>query len=170
LLGGWLPKGTVNITFASRIAGVARLGRPRYVALCPCHSALVAREAKAWLPSAWGWALGRPKDHAYAVRLLKRSVRERDPYYVIKDGWVVRRLGPHCGRIELAQFPKHRDEKAILKAMGQETANLHLASPDQRIKVLRDLGERKSGWLHEAALAMAKATEQDWQAYRSAGA
>jgi hypothetical protein len=108
-----------------------------------------------------GWALGRPKDHAYAVRLLKRSVRERDPNYVVKNGWVVRRLGPHCSRIELAQFPKHRDEKAILKAMGQETANLHPGSPNQRAKVLRDLGERKPGWLHAAAQAMAKATEQD---------
>jgi hypothetical protein len=169
MLEGWLPKGTVNITFASRVAGVGSLGRPRYVALGPCHGGLVAREGKAWLPSAWGWTHGRPKDYAYAARLLKRSVRDRDPYYVIKDGWVVRRLGPHCGRIELAQFPKHRDEKAILKAMGQETANLHLASSHQRAKVLRDLSERKPGWLHEAALAMVKATEQDWQAYRSAG-
>jgi len=158
-----------NITFASRVAGVGSLDRPRYVALGPCHGGLVAREGKAWLPSAWGWTHGRPKDYAYAARLLKRSVRDRDPYYVIKDGWVVRRLGPHCGRIELAQFPKHRDEKAILKAMGQETANLHLASSHQRAKVLRDLSERKPGWLHEAALAMVKATEQDWQAYRSAG-
>jgi hypothetical protein len=169
MLEDWLPKGTVNITFASRIAGVGSLGRPRYIALGPCHGGLVAREGKAWLPSAWGWTHGRPKDYAYAARLLKRSVRDRDPYYVIKDGWVVRRLGPHCGRIELAQFPKHRDEKAILKAMGQETANLHLASSHQRAKVLRDLSERKPGWLHEAALAMVKATEQDWQAYRSAG-
>src|SRR6476660_1648041 len=84
MLEGWLPKGTVNITFASRVAGVGSLGRPRYVALGPCHGGLVAREGKAWLPSAWGWAHGRPKDYAYAARLLKRSVRDRDPYYVIK--------------------------------------------------------------------------------------
>jgi uncharacterized protein DUF2252 len=97
------------------------------------------------------------------VRLLKRSVRQRDPFYIVKDGWVVRRLGPHCGRIELGQFPKHRDEKAILKAMGRETANLHLATPDQRGKVLRDLAKQKPDWLHEAAQAMAQATEQDWK-------
>jgi hypothetical protein len=105
------------------------------------------------------------KGPRYAVRLLKRSVEERDPYYGVKDGWVVRRLDPHCGRIELAQFPKHRD---VLKAMGRETANLHLGSPKQRAKVLRDLGEREPGWLLEAAQAMAKTTEQDWEAYRSA--
>jgi hypothetical protein len=35
--------------------------------------------------------------------------------------------------------------------------------------VLRDLGKRKPGWLHDAAQAMATATEQDWKAFRSAG-
>jgi hypothetical protein len=169
MLNGWLPDGAEAVAFSSRIAGVGSLGRPRYVAIGHCHGGLAAREAKAWLPSAWGWAAGRPKDHAYAVRLLKRSVRQRDPFYILKDGWVVRRLGPHCGRIELAQFPKHRDEKAILKAMGQETANLHLATSSQRAKVLRDLAERKPDWLHEAAQAMAAATEQDWKNFRSAG-
>jgi hypothetical protein len=169
LLNGWLPEGAAETLFYSRIAGVGSLGRPRYVGIAQCNGGLVAREAKAWLPSAWGWAAGRPKDQPLAVRLLKRSVRQRDPFYVVKDGWVVRRLGPHCGRIELAQFPKHRDDKAILRAMGAETANLHLATNGAREELLRDLGQRKPGWLHDAAQAMATATERDWMAYRSAG-
>ena len=113
--------------------------------------------------------MGRPKDHAFAVRLLKRSVRQRDPFYVVKGGWVVCRLGPHCERIELGQFPKHRDEKTILKAMGEETANLHLATFDQRAKVLSDLAKQMPDWLHEAAQAMSQVTEKDWKAFRSAG-
>lgn len=169
LLNGWLPDGAAETLFYSRIAGVGSLGRPRYVGIAQCNGGLAAREAKAWLPSAWGWAAGRPKDHALAVRLLKRAVGQRDPFYVVKDGWVVRRLGPHCGRIELAQFPKHRDEKAILKAMGAETANLHLATAGAREEVLGDLGKRKPEWLHDAAQAMATATEQDWKAFRSVG-
>ena len=71
-----------------------------------CGGGLAAREAKAWLPSAWGWAADRQKDHAYSNRLLKRSVRQLDPYYTLENGWVVRRIGPHCERIELAQFPQ----------------------------------------------------------------
>jgi hypothetical protein len=149
LLNAWLPDGAAETLFYSRIAGVGSLGRPRYVGIAQCNGGLAAREAKAWLP--------------------KRAVRQRDPFYLVKDGWVVRRLGPHCGRIELSQFPQHRDEKAILKAMGQETANLHLATSDQCAKVLRDLGKRKPDWLHQAALAMAEATEQDWKNFRSAG-
>ena len=119
------------------------------------------------MPSAWGWARGRPKDHAYSVRLLKHSVRQPDPFYTVRNGWVVRRLGPHCGRMELAEFPKRRDEKLILRDMGRETANLHLATPDQKAKVLRDLSDRKPNWLVHAARAMANATKQDWQSFRS---
>ena len=63
--------------------------------------------------------------------------------------------------------PKARDERLILRDMGRETANLHLATPDQRTKILRDLTERKADWLVNAAHAMSKATEQDWEAFRS---
>ena len=167
LLERSLPGQDGDVIFAHRTAGVGSLGRPRYVATALDNGGLVAREAKAWLPSAWGWARGRVKERALAVRLLKRSVRQSDPYYAVEHGWVVRRLGPHCGRIELAHFPKRRDERLILRDMGRETANLHLATPDQRQTVLRDLSERGPDWLLKAAQAMAKATEQDWQMFRT---
>ena len=167
LLQRSLPDKSREIAFSHRIAGVGSLGRPRYVATGHCNGSLVAREAKAWLPSAWGWAKGRPKERAYSVRLLKRAVRQPDPYYAVEDGWVVRRLAPHCGKIELAQLPKQRHQRLILKAMGSETANLHLATYDQRYNLLRDLTSRKPGWLLKAAEAMAEATEQDWKSLRS---
>jgi len=96
------------------------------------------------------------------LRLLKRSVRQPDPYYAAEDGWVVRRLGPPCG--EVAQFPKRHDERLILRDMGQETANLHLATPDQKAKVLSDLSARSA--ILDAARAMAHATRKDWQSFR----
>jgi hypothetical protein len=167
LLQGSFPDEAQDIAFSHRIAGVGSLGRPRYVATAQCNGGLAAREAKAWLPSAWGWARGRPKERAYSVRLLEHSVRQPDPYYAVEDGWVIRRLGPHCGRIELAELPKRRDERLILRAMGRETANLHLATPDQRTSLLHDLTKRKSDWLLNAAHAMSKATEQDWDRFRS---
>jgi hypothetical protein len=74
--------------------------------------------------------MGKVKDRAYAARLIARAARQHDPYYSVRKDWVVRRLGPHCGRIELSQFPKNRDEREILKSMGRETANLHLGSPE----------------------------------------
>jgi len=51
--------------------------------------------------------------------------------------------------------------------MGQETANMHLATPDQKAKVLSDLSARKRDWLLDAAYAMAHATREDWQSFRS---
>jgi Uncharacterized protein conserved in bacteria (DUF2252) len=167
LLERSLPDSAQKITFSHRIAGVGSLGRPRYIATASCGGSLAAREAKEWLPSAWGWAENRPKDHACAIRLLKRSVRQKDPYYALKHGWVLRRIGPHCERIELAQFPRRRDEQLILRDMGRETANLHLAIPDQRTKILRDLSGREAEWLVNAAHAMSKAIEHDWEAFRS---
>jgi hypothetical protein len=167
LLQHSLPDNAGEIAFSHRTAGVGSLGRPRYVAIAECNGGLVAREAKAWLPSAWGWAQGRLKEHAFSVRLLKQSVRQPDPYSAVKDGWIVRRVGPHCGRIELAEFPKRRDERLILKDMGRETANIHLATWDQRKNVLRDLTERGQDWLLVAAQAMAEATERDWKIFRT---
>jgi hypothetical protein len=167
LLRKSLPEPVENIDFSHRIAGEGSLGRPRYVATGSSNGGFAAREAKAWLPSAWGWAKGRPKERAYSVRLLKHSVRQPDPYYSVQDGWVVRRLGPHCGRIELTDFPKRRDERLILRDMGRETANLHLATPDQRINVLHDLSKRKPDWLVNAAQSMARATKRDWESFQS---
>ncbi len=145
LLCKCLPGTVENIAFSHRIAGVGSLGRPRYVATGSSNGGFVAREGKAWLPSAWGWAKGRPKAHAYSVRLLKQSVREPDPYYSVQDGWVVRRLGPHCGRIELTEFPKKRDERLILKDMGRETANLHLATPNRKIQRAARFEQEEAG-------------------------
>ncbi len=71
------------------------------------------------------------------------------------------------GEFELAEFPKRRDERLILKDMGRETANLHLATPGQRAELLRDLAERKPDWLVGAAQAMATATKQDWEDFKS---
>jgi hypothetical protein len=167
LLQRSFPHEARDLAFSHRTAGVGSLGRPRYVAIASCNGGLVAREAKPWLPSAWGWAKGQLKERPSSLRLLKRAVRQPDPYYAVEEGWVVRRLGPHCGRIELAELPKRRDERLILKAMGCETANLHLATRNQRANLLQDLTKRKPDWLVNAAHAMSKATEQEWEQFRS---
>ena len=88
LLRKSLPDPVENIAFLHRIAGEGSLGRQRYVATGSSNGGFVAREAKAWLPSAWGWAKGRPKQHAYSVSLLKHAIRQPDPYYSVQDGWV----------------------------------------------------------------------------------
>jgi hypothetical protein len=141
-----------------RVAGMGSLGRPRYVALANLGDALIAREAKACVPSA-----GAPNDPCGQAQttLLARAVRACDPFFAIRDGWIVRRLAPDCTRIELAELPTRRDEAKLLRAMGWETANLHLGSRNRQ--ALGHALERGTRGLYRAARDMAQVVADDWR-------
>jgi len=141
-----------------RVAGVGSLGRPRYVALAHWGDALIAREAKACVPSA-----GAPNEACGQAQtvLLAGAVRAIDPFFGIHGGWIVRRLAPDCARIELAELPAKRDEAKLLRAMGWETANLHLASRSRRAAA--HALERDARWLYRAARDMAQVVMDDWR-------
>ena len=156
-----LPKGTEPPRIVRRIAGVGSLGRPRLVAIAEWCGGLIAREAKAWVPSAAVWLRGRTGQTKDNVALLRRAVRAADPFFCVSGGWIVRRLAPDCRGIELETIPDDRDELKLLRAMGWETANLHLASGRDRI--LKDLRRRPSTWLLKSAARMAEAVFRDWR-------
>jgi hypothetical protein len=69
--------------------------------------------------------------------------------------------------VDLALFPREREETKLLHAMGWETANLHLGSR-QTEKLLEDLDKRPPNWLHKAAAKMVDATKTDWNEWRTA--
>jgi hypothetical protein len=83
-------------------------------------------------------------------------VRIPDPCFVADRSWIVRRLAPDCACIEMADPSRGRDEKNLLRAMGWETGNVHLASPTHRI--VDDLRKRPTKWLRRAAERMSAAT------------
>ena len=90
----------------------------------------MAREAKALAPSACVWAAtGKVSERIRYQEALDRSVRDIDPFVQLRGSWIVRRLAPDCSRVELASMPKERDESRLLRAMGFETANVHLGTP-----------------------------------------
>jgi uncharacterized protein (DUF2252 family) len=157
------------VRFCRRIAGLGSLGRPRYVALADWRGGLVAREAKAMLPSAYAWATGaRERKRFYYNRIVAGAARASDPFLYTAKGWLLRRLSPHCLRIDLNDFPKKRDEIRILKAMGEETANVHFGMQGAAAEVRRDLRRRPDGWLNGAARKMAEAVLKDWEIWRNA--
>jgi len=158
-----LPDGDVSYTVRSRVAGIGSLGRPRFVALAAYKGGWLAREAKAWLPSAAAREEGRRSKPA--VALMRDGIRPADPGWSIRGSWIVRRLAPDCSRIEIDDLPKRRDEWKLLRAMGWETANVHLATPAVCRMVSRDLGRRNTRWLQRATIAMAEATVNDWKAW-----
>jgi hypothetical protein len=162
-----LPEAGMRYRLAHRIAGLGSLGHVRSVAIAEWRGGRVAREAKSLAPSSFHWL--NPKiEHAeilYAV-LVRRSVRCPDPYVQLFGQWIVRRLSPHCSRIELDALGSARGECRLLEAMGRETANIHLGSPEKRKAIRKDLQRRKGKWLLSAAQAMAEAAEKDWRVWR----
>jgi len=163
-----MPEPQLDYRIVHRIAGLGSLGRERYVGIAICRGARVAREAKALAPSACVWAsAGKVSERIRYQEALDRSVRDIDPFVRLRGSWIVRRLAPDCSRVELASMPSERDESRLLRAMGFETANVHLGTPRAAKAILRDLAKRPADWLHKAATAMVKATTADWREWRA---
>ena len=162
-----LPEPGLRYRLARRVAGLGSLGRERLVAIAEWRGGRVAREAKALLPSALHWLNPRrtSAEILYGA-ILRRAVRCPDPYVQMRGHWIVRRLSPHCSRIELDALGTNREECRLLEAMGRETANVHLGTLEKRNAILKDLRGRKGNWLAGAAQAMAAAMEKDWRVWR----
>lgn len=161
-----LPERGIRYQLVRRVAGLGSLGRVRLVALADWKGGRVAREAKALAPSASHWVdPAAPREILYGA-ILRRSVRCPDPYVQLRGHWIVRRLSPHCSRIELEALANSRGECRLLEAMGRETANIHAGTEEKRRAILKDLRARKSSWLVKAASAMASSLGKDWQEWR----
>jgi Uncharacterized protein conserved in bacteria (DUF2252) len=158
-----LPTPTPQYEIRCRTAGVGSLGRQRFVATALVGEAPIAREAKARVPPATAWA--ELRDAAPVPNLPFQAVRVPDPYFDIRRRWVVRRLSPDCNKIDLGELHDKGEQAVLLKAMGSETANVHLGST-RPSRLLRDLQRRKDDWLCAASERMAKATEADCSRWR----
>jgi hypothetical protein len=162
-----LPEPGIPYRLVHRTAGLGSLGRVRIVALADWSGGRVAREAKALAPSALHWADPSSARKILYAEILRRAVRCPDPYVKVSGRWVVRRLSPHCSRIELHELGNNRGECRLLEAMGHETANIHAGTPETRRAILKNLRKRKGNWLINAARAMAERVNQDWLMWRA---
>ena len=165
-----LPERGLNYRVKRRVAGLGSLGHMRLVAIAEFQGAKVAREAKALVPSAVHWASQAegPADLMYQA-IITQAVRSPDPFVQMRGHWIVRRLSPHCCRIELSVLPKTRDELRLLFAMGWETANIHLGSKAAEKVIRQYLNRLKANLVFSAARDMAQAVTQDWRSWRNAG-
>ncbi|HKD09051.1 MAG TPA: DUF2252 family protein [Bryobacteraceae bacterium] len=161
-----MPIPNLPLRFAHRVAGLGSLGRERFVGTANHFGSPVCREAKALAPSAWLWAQGKHQSSRIRYQeALDTSVRALDPFVRLKNSWIVRRLAPDCIRVELGNVAKDKEKDKLLRAMGWETANVHIGSKQTRA-LLKDLARRPNQWLHEAAARMVKATRADWDEWR----
>jgi hypothetical protein len=165
-----MPEQGLSYKVCRRVAGLGSLGHVRVVALTAWHGARIARETKELAPSSVYWAYGEKKSAKILYQnIIDSAVRCPDPFVKLRGRWVVRRLSPHCSRIELADLPKGHDELRLLNAMGWETANIHLGSRNARKLVRRHLDSLKANFLPSAAKAMAKAVTADWRVWKESG-
>jgi len=170
-----MPAKNLPYRLTNRIAGLGSLGHARYVAIADWHGARIAREAKALVSSACYWAMcTNNNEHDGASEILyqaiiTRAVRCLDPFVQLRGHWIVRRLSPHCSRIELAALRAPGKELRLLRAMGWETANIHLGTRTARKPILRNIQKQKSRWLHVATAEMLKSVRDDWKTWKKDG-
>jgi uncharacterized protein (DUF2252 family) len=162
-----LPEGPLEYKVVRREAGLGSLGQERFVAIAQWQGGCIAREAKLTVPSACSWLndeIGRGQ--SWYQKAISSAVRSPDPFQLIDGAWLIRRLSPDSNPIDIQSLSKHSDEEALLFAMGTEAANVHLGSKGQAAKIMKDVKRRKSGWLQDTAVRMAKVVEKDWNHYR----
>jgi uncharacterized protein DUF2252 len=164
-----MPDQSIQYRLAHRISGLGSLGRMRFVALAEWHGGRIAREAKALVPSAIHWEHGgdSPPD-VLCGPIISSAVRCPDPFFQVRSKWIVRRLSPSCSRIELETMNSKGQELKLLRAMGWETANIHLGTKAAIKNVRAHLNRQKRGWLCKAAKKMANGVAADWQQWREA--
>jgi hypothetical protein len=165
-----MPAPGLKYRITHRVAGLGALGHARYVALAEWKGARIAREAKAEVSSACCWANGGqgPFEILYQT-IISLAVRCMDPFVQLRGRWIVRRLSPHCSRIELSTLKVQGQEMRLLHAMGWETANIHLGTRSQRKAILNHLKKQKGKWLHNASQAMLESVREDWKVWKKDG-
>jgi len=165
-----LPAHGLEYRIAHRIAGLGSLGHERYVAIANWCGNKIARQAKALAPSACHW-VEDDKGSAEILyqTVLSHSIRCPDPFVQLRGHWIVRRLSPHCSRIELTQIKAEGVEMRLLRAMGWETANIHLGSQSAVKPILRHLQKQNGRWLHAASASMLKTAQEDWKIWKQSG-
>lgn len=161
-----LPKSADPQKIIHRQAGLGSLGRRRFTLIAQWCGGYIARETKELGPSAWHWTDSRASAKIFYTAAITRAVRVEDPTVFTRQQWLVRRLAPDCSRIELNQLPQKQDELKLLHAMGRETANIHLGTPNAARAIAADLRKHPSRWLFNAAQAMGWATLNDWKQWR----
>jgi len=173
-IGKILPEGAEpEYRMLKKPKGLGSLGRQRYLAMLEWEGGRMAREAKAVAPSANLWAAGKGKrgreGNPWLEKIVRAAVRCEDPYYQVRRGWLVRRLGPDCSRIDLDELVHHEDLALLLHCMGWETANIHLGTPKSRKRIREAWADLPKKWLETAAERMLKCSLKDWRNFKAAG-
>ncbi len=167
---GLLPADCARPHWGRRQAGLGSLGRPRFVAVTEWQGGRMAREAKAIVPSAVQWAAERgylsPSEPVPFEAIMAPAIRCPDPLFHAGDKWTVRRLAPDCDKLDLTTVSRAQAED-FFRAMGRETAHIHLGTSGVAPAILEHLSAQPDLWLRQAALDSWGRVVEDWKTWRS---
>ena len=128
---------------------------------------LVAREAKAALPSAVHVGSTRIADPTGPYRrIVDLSCRAPDPGLYLEESWVVRRLSPEARKVEIDEIEHAPDQKHLLHAMGRELANVHIGSAGGARSIRTYLERLPDDWLRQASSLAVERVREDYDAFR----
>lgn len=163
-----LPDGSDGVRFSSRRKGGGGLGRPRFVVAARWRGGIVAREAKAWVPSAWGWAHGYETNSSAYLALANGIFRSPDPELRLDSDlrYIIRRIAPDSRKIDLSNSSTVDIDARLLEAMGFDLGALHAAAVAQRPAIIADLQARPGGWLLDATTIAMTAVRHDFETWR----
>jgi hypothetical protein len=160
-----LPKDAENIRFASRVAGIGSLGRPRFVAVAYWRGGRVLREAKALVPSAWIRAHGEKSGSSHFLALANGKHRAPDPFLEVHDKFIFRRIAADSRKIELVDAGGSIRGN-VLQAMGFDLGSIRAAGSAGVPALRADLRKRPRGWLNAAAKTAVAAVKRDHEEWR----
>lgn len=167
MLAGSLPEGAREVSFARRAKGTGSLGRPRFMAVASWRGGRVVREAKALVPSAWGWAHGAPEAESRAMRLATGEHRAPDPHLAVAGRFILRRVAADARKVELGREAGAELHARLLRAMGQELGAIHAADRLAARRIRLHLETSAPEWLRDAAKAAAADVAADFKSWRA---
>lgn len=146
--------------------GLGSLGRPRFIALAMWRGGKVAREAKALVPSAWGWAHAGDLAPSRFLDLSGGQFRSPDPWLDVQNGFVCRRIAADSRKVNLKDDEDRMElHMNLFNAMGFDLGAIHAAHHRAEAVELH-LDDLTDGWLYAAAEIAAADVECDFENWK----
>jgi hypothetical protein len=156
-----LPPDATIERYATWAKGAGSLGRPRYLAIARWRGGRIVREAKALVPSAWGWAHDAPSPTGNLLTLAQGRARSPDPHFDVDGAWIFRRVAADSRKIDARRLGE-RDQRRLLHAMGYDIGSIHAMTEGAAGAISEHVESLPSSWLHETARNAAAVVRRDY--------
>ncbi len=163
--------GAFRMTNPENPKGLGSLGRQRFFAYnADWQGGPVAREAKAAVPPATRLRKNKEKRQhiqkrapfvSFVQTIQSTAIRSPDPVYRLHGRWVCKAIMANTGRIEMEDLANGEARERLLRAMGQETANVQRGTAASIEELAEALKKLQEGSLRKAVDVMASATIAD---------